>query len=80
VISACIAAWTLDRAVAQTYPNRPIRLVVPLVAGSPGDIVARLVGDKLSKTLKQPIVVENRPGAAGNIGTEFIAKSAPDGY
>jgi tripartite-type tricarboxylate transporter receptor subunit TctC len=80
VMSACIAASTLDRAAAQGYPNRPVRLVVPLVAGSPGDVVARLVADKLSIALKQPIVVENRPGAAGNIGTELIAKSAPDGY
>ena len=66
--------WTADRAAAQSYPNRPIKLVVPLVPGSPGDIVARLVADKLSVSLKQPFVVENRPGAAGNIGTELIAR------
>jgi tripartite-type tricarboxylate transporter receptor subunit TctC len=65
---------------AQTYPGHAIKLVVPLLPGSPGDIVARLVADKLSANLKQPIVVENRPGAAGNIGTELIARSAPDGY
>jgi tripartite-type tricarboxylate transporter receptor subunit TctC len=76
---AC-SAWTADPAAAQAYPNRPIKLVVPLVPGSPGDIVARLVADKLSISLKQPLVVENRPGAAGNIGTELVAKSAPDGY
>src|SRR5690242_3237971 len=76
---AC-GTWLTDRATAQGYPNRPIKLVVPLVPGSPGDIVARLVADKLSIALKQPLVVENRPGAAGNTGTEFIARSAPDGY
>lgn len=78
-ISAC-GAWLPDRAAAQSYPSHPIRLVVPLVPGSPGDIVARLVADKLSIGLGQPLVVENRPGAAGNIGTESIARSAPDGY
>jgi tripartite-type tricarboxylate transporter receptor subunit TctC len=78
-VSAC-GAWTPGHAAAQHYPSRPIKLVVPLVPGSPGDIVARLVADKLSAGLGQPLVVENRPGAAGNIGTEFIARSAPDGY
>jgi tripartite-type tricarboxylate transporter receptor subunit TctC len=67
-------------APAQTYPNRLIKLIVPFVAGSPIDIVARLIADKLSVSLKQPFVIENRPGAGGNIGTEVIAKAAPDGY
>jgi tripartite-type tricarboxylate transporter receptor subunit TctC len=67
-------------APAQTYPNRLIKLIVPFVAGSPIDIVARLIADKLSVSLKQPFVIENRPGAGGNIGTEVIARAAPDGY
>ncbi len=71
-------AWS---AVAeQPYPNRLVKLVVPFAAGSPLDILARAVGDKLSISLKQPFVVENRVGAGGNIGTDFIAKARPDGY
>ena len=66
--------------VAQGYPNRLIKLVVPYVAGGPSDIVARTVADKLSISLKRPIVIENRVGAGGNIGTEVIARAAPDGY
>jgi tripartite-type tricarboxylate transporter receptor subunit TctC len=79
VMSACNASM-LDRAAAQSYPDHPIKLVVPLVPGSPGDIVARLVADKVSVGLGQPLVIENRPGAAGNIGTEVIARSEPNGY
>ena len=70
----------LASAVAQGYPNRPIKLVVPYVAGGPTDIVARTMADKLSISLKRPIVIENRVGAGGNIGTEVIARAAPDGY
>ena len=65
---------------AQGYPNRLIKLVVPYVAGGPIDIVARTVADKLSISLKRSIVIENRVGAGGNIGTEVIARAAPDGY
>jgi len=65
---------------AQSYPNRVIKLVVSSVAGSPADIVARTIGDKMSISLKQTVVIENRPGAGGNIGTEVVAKAAPDGY
>jgi tripartite-type tricarboxylate transporter receptor subunit TctC len=67
-------------AAAQSYPQRPVKLINALVAGSPADFVARTLADKLSATLKQPFVVENRPGAHGNLAAEFIAKSAPDGH
>jgi tripartite-type tricarboxylate transporter receptor subunit TctC len=79
VALACIS-WPIHRAAAQPYPSRPIKLIGPHVAGSPADIVARTVGDKLSISLKQPVVVENKPGAGGNIGTDIIAKAAADGY
>ena len=67
-------------AFAQTYPTRPVRVVAPFAAGGPADIAARLMGQWLSERLGQPFVIENRPGAAGNIGTETVVKSPPDGY
>ena len=68
------------KTAAQSYPNRAIKLVVSSVAGSPLDIVARAIADKLSISLKQTFVIENRPGAGGNVGTDVIAKATPDGY
>ena len=65
---------------AQNYPSRPITLVVPFPPGGGNDIMARLVGERMSKTLDQPVVIENRPGAGGNIGSRQAARSAPDGY
>jgi tripartite-type tricarboxylate transporter receptor subunit TctC len=65
---------------AQNYPTKPVKLVVPFPAGSATDQVARLAGQQLQEALKQPFVVENKPGAQGAIAAEFVAKSAPDGY
>ena len=67
-------------ASAQTYPARPIRLVVPYPPGGPLDIMARAIGQKLSEAWKQPVVVDNRAGAGGNIGADLVAKSPADGY
>jgi tripartite-type tricarboxylate transporter receptor subunit TctC len=65
---------------AQTYPNKPIRLILPFPAGGATDILGRLIGTQLAERLGQSVVPENRPGAAGNIGIEAVAKSKPDGY
>src|SRR5258708_21023161 len=65
---------------AESYPSRPVKLLVPFPAGGPLDFTARLLADKLTASLKQPFVVENRPGASGNIGTDAVAKAEPDGY
>jgi len=72
LVSAALFAFP---AFSRDYPSRPVRLVVPFAAGGPNDIIARLVGGRLSDALGQPIVVENRPGAGGNIGTDFVAKT-----
>ena len=65
---------------AQTYPAKPIRLLIPFGAGGNTDVVARLVGQKVAETLGQQILIDNRPGAGGNIATEIAARAAPDGY
>jgi tripartite-type tricarboxylate transporter receptor subunit TctC len=67
-------------AAAQAYPSRPVRVVVPFPAGGPADILARLMGQWLSERVRQPFVIDNRPGATGNIGTEAVVKAPPDGY
>jgi len=67
-------------AAAQPYPSKPIRFVVPYPAGGPLDTVARIVGERVSESVGEPVIVENKAGAGGNIGADLVAKSAPDGY
>ena len=75
-----VSFMSIAPAFAQSYPARPVKVVVPFAAGGPLDLVGRAVFDKLSVNLKQTFVMENRTGAGGNIGTEAVAKAAPDGY
>ncbi|MGZ3542394.1 MAG: Bug family tripartite tricarboxylate transporter substrate binding protein [Burkholderiales bacterium] len=76
LVSGIIAASTW----AQSFPDRPIRIVVPYVPGGSTDLLSRLLGEAASETLGQNVIVENRPGAGGMVGTAFVAKSAPDGH
>src|SRR5215471_6277401 len=78
VVSASdFAATSAD---AQSYPTRPVTVVIPFAAGSASDVVSRIIFDKLSKTMGQPFIVDNRPGAGGNTGTAAAARATPDGY
>jgi len=77
---AAIALITTGVVSAQTYPTRQVRIVVPFPPGGTSDILARTIGARLSAPLGQPVVIENRPGAGGNIAADHVAKSAPDGY
>jgi tripartite-type tricarboxylate transporter receptor subunit TctC len=81
IVAAALAAaaWQAP-ALAQSYPDKPIRILAPFPAGGLVDVLARAVGDELSKSLGQPVIVENKPGAGGNIGADVAAKAAPDGY
>jgi tripartite-type tricarboxylate transporter receptor subunit TctC len=67
-------------ASAQDFPNKPIKLIVPFPPGGPNDIIARVVGQRMSELIKQPVVIENRGGQGGVLGTDAVAKAAPDGY
>ena len=82
VAFATIAALThgINPAAAQAYPSKPIRMVVPFPAGGGIDTVARVIAPKLAESLGQPVIIDNRVGASGTVGTEAVAKAAPDGY
>jgi len=80
VVLMGVAASLADASQAQSYPTKSIRVVVPYPAGGTSDILARSVGQKLSEAWGQPVVVDNKPGANGNVGAEIVAKAAPDGY
>lgn len=79
-VLACAVTVNAGAASAQTYPNQPVRLVVPYPAGGPTDVLGRVIAQKLTESLGQPVVVDNRPGASGNVGSDLVAKAAPDGY
>ena len=79
-LALILAVLTATSAYAQNYPTRPIRLIVPFAAGGAVDVLARLMGGKLSDQLGQPVIVENRPGAGGTLAADQVAKSPPDGY
>jgi tripartite-type tricarboxylate transporter receptor subunit TctC len=80
--AAGIAAllWTMPAVQAADYPTRPVNLVVAFTPGGPSDVLARIIGKKLDQILGQPFVIENRPGAGGNVAAEQVARAAPDGY
>jgi tripartite-type tricarboxylate transporter receptor subunit TctC len=80
VLAAAISLPLISGSKAQTYPARPITVIIPFAGGSASDVVSRIMLQRMSKSMGQPIVVENRPGAGGNTGTAAAARSAPDGY
>ncbi|MEW6450249.1 MAG: tripartite tricarboxylate transporter substrate binding protein [Pseudomonadota bacterium] len=80
MILSALAVFVSASAQAQNYPDRPIKLIAPFPAGGLADVLARAVGDEMSKSLGQPVIVENRAGAGGNNGADAAAKSTPDGY
>ena len=75
--SLALLAWP---AVAQSYPAKPIKIVVPFPAGGTSDVLARLIGQKMTDSWGQPVVIDNKPGSSGNLGADAVAKSAADGY
>ena len=79
VVATACASLTAP-AMAQNYPSKPIAFVVPYAPGGTTDLVARVVGEHMAKTLGQPVIIENKPGAGGNIGMDAVAKAKPDGY
>jgi tripartite-type tricarboxylate transporter receptor subunit TctC len=80
ILACLLAVLGVAPALAQTFPDRPITMVIPFAAGGSTDLVGRLVAEKMSETLGQQVIVENRGGAGGNLGAASVAKAAPDGY
>src|SRR3989449_4578152 len=80
IAALSLAVVPLASALAQDFPSKPVRFVVPYAAGGSGDLLARLLGTKLSSIWGQQVLIDNKPGAGGLIGTEFAARSDPDGY
>ncbi|MBM3356137.1 MAG: tripartite tricarboxylate transporter substrate binding protein [Betaproteobacteria bacterium] len=78
--AALCAAFPMGAAHAQAFPAKPIRIVVPFAPGGTSDILARVIGAKMTENWRHQVLVDNRPGASGNIGAEFVARAAPDGY
>jgi tripartite-type tricarboxylate transporter receptor subunit TctC len=79
--AACLLhMWAADSAAQQTYPSKPVRIISPFAAGGGNDNICRIIGPRLSESLKQQVLIDNRPGANGIVGTEIAARSAPDGY
>src|SRR4051812_31215200 len=80
--AACVFAVLAPVSVvhAQAWPSRPIHIVVPFAPGGPADLLPRLIGPKLTEAWGQPVIIDNKPGAGGNIGMDAVAKAAPDGY
>ena len=79
IAAACLALWPA-LSPAQTFPDKPVHLIVPFPAGGPNDIIARVVSQRMSDILKQPIVIENKSGQGGVTGTDYVARAAADGY
>jgi tripartite-type tricarboxylate transporter receptor subunit TctC len=80
ILAAAISLPFASGSMAQSYPSRPITVVIPFAGGSASDVVSRIMLQRMSKSMGQPIVVENRPGAGGNTGTAAVARATPDGY
>jgi tripartite-type tricarboxylate transporter receptor subunit TctC len=78
--AAALLACLAGQAAAQEFPGKPVRLVVPYPAGGVTDVTARIIAEALTETIGQQVIVDNRPGAAGNVGSDLVAKSKPDGY
>ena len=80
LIALSLALASSVGVAAETWPTKPVRIIVPFPPGSSPDLIARMLTDKLAQALGQPVIVENKPGAGGNLGTGLVAKAAPDGY
>jgi tripartite-type tricarboxylate transporter receptor subunit TctC len=80
LVGAALATLALGAVAADEYPSRPVKIVVPFAAGGPADVYARFLAQHLQEAMGQPFVIENRPGGGSVVGTEIVAKSAPDGY